>query len=70
MDKRRYVILLQKGLSQKEIATRMGVHQPKVSEWLNGKRMPNSESLYKLAEVLDYDPYDLAVELKHISEMA
>ena len=69
MDKRRVVILLQKGLSQKEIAKRMGVHQPKVSEWLNGKRMPTSESLHKLAEVLDEEPYALAVHLKNIAEM-
>lgn len=63
------VICLQKGLSQKEIANRMGVHQPKVSEWLNGNRIPNSESLYKLANVLDEDPYTLANKLEQISKM-
>lgn len=69
MEKRRVVICLQKGLSQKEIANRMGVHQPKVSEWLNGNRIPNSESLYKLANVLDEDPYTLANKLEQISKM-
>ena len=69
MDKRRYVICLQKGLSQKEIARRMGVYQPKVSEWLNGNRFPNSESLYKLADVLDEDPYVLANKLEIVAKM-
>jgi transcriptional regulator with XRE-family HTH domain len=69
MDKRSYVLLLQKGLSQKTIAERMGVHQPKVSEWLNGVRMPNSVSLFKLANVLNEDPYDLTLKLKRASEL-
>ena len=47
----------------------MGVHQPKVSEWLNGNRIPNSESLYKLADVLNEDPYALASKLETISKM-
>ena len=68
-DRKRLVIYLQKGMTQKEIAERMGVHQPKVSEWLNGVRMPNSTSLYKLAEVLNEDPYELSVKLTKISEM-
>ena len=56
-------------MSQKEIADRMGVHQPKVSEWLNGVRMPNSTSLYKLAEVLEEDPFELTMKLKKIASM-
>lgn len=69
MDKKLVVICLQKGLSQTEIAKQMGVHQPKVSEWLNGIRMPNSQSLYKLANVLNEEPLELAIKLKQISEM-
>ena len=53
MDKRMAVIVLQKGMTQKEIAEKMGVHQPKVSEWLRGLRFPNSKSLIRLADVLD-----------------
>jgi transcriptional regulator with XRE-family HTH domain len=52
-------ILLQRGMTQKEIADKMGVHQPKVSEWLRGKRIPNSKSLYRLAEVLQEEPESL-----------
>ena len=69
LEKRRLVILLQKGLTQREIAEKMGVHQPKVSEWLNGLRMPNTKSLYKLAEVLEEEPVRLVETLKQISEL-
>jgi transcriptional regulator with XRE-family HTH domain len=63
------VILLQKGMSQREIAEKMGVHQPKVSDWLNGIRVPNSKSLVKFAEVLGETPENLLVKLRFISEL-
>lgn len=63
------VILLQKGMSQREIAEKMGVYQPKVSDWLNGNRFPNSKSLIKLAEILVETPENLADKLKIISEL-
>lgn len=69
MDKKMAVIILQKGLTQKEIAEMVGVHQPKVSEWLRGVRMPNSKFLFKLADVLKEDPSILATKLKHMSEL-
>ena len=69
MDKRMAVVVLQKGMTQKEIAEKMGVHQPKVSEWLRGLRMPNSKSLVKLAYVLDEEPETLATKIQLISEL-
>lgn len=69
MDKKNYVLLLQKGMTQKQIAEKMGVFQPKVSEWLNGVRMPNSSSLHKLADVLNENPFDLATKLDLVSKM-
>jgi transcriptional regulator with XRE-family HTH domain len=69
MDKRMAVIVLQKGMTQKEIADKVGVHQPKVSEWLRGMRMPNSKFLFKLADVLEEDPAELVTKLKLISEL-
>ncbi len=63
------VILLQKGMSQREIAEKMGVHQPKVSDWLNGIRVPNSKSLVKFAEVLGETPENLLIKLRFISEL-
>ena len=69
MTRQEYVVLLQKGMTQKQIAQKMGVHQPKVSEWLNGIRLPNSVSLYKLAEVLDEKPEDLLEKLNKVLEL-
>ena len=69
MDKRLAVIVLQKGMTQREIAEKVGVHQPKVSEWLRGIRTPNSVSLIKLAKVLNETPEDLAKKLHAISRM-
>ena len=69
LEKRRLVILLQKGMKKREIAEKMRVHQPKVSELLNGLRMPNTKSLYKLAEVLEEEPVRLVETLKQISEL-
>ena len=67
--KRLFISELQNGLTQKEIAEKMGVHQPKVSEWLRGLRFPNSKSLIRLADVLDEEPEKLATKLKEISEL-
>jgi predicted XRE-type DNA-binding protein len=50
VPKKLEIILLQKGMSQREIAEKMGVYQPKVSDWLNGNRFPNSKSLINFAE--------------------
>jgi transcriptional regulator with XRE-family HTH domain len=47
----------------------MGVHQPKVSDWLNGNRLPNSKSLVKFAEVLGETPENLLDKLRLISEL-
>jgi transcriptional regulator with XRE-family HTH domain len=64
LDKKYAVILLQKGMTQQEIADKMGVHQPKVSEWLRGLRTPNSKTIVKLAEVLQETPEDLLLKLQ------
>lgn len=69
MDRKKYVLLLQKGFTQKQLAELCGVHQPKISDWLNGNRIPTSNSLYKLAEVLDEDPDELYDKLKYASEL-
>ena len=69
MKNKAYLAILQKGMTQKEIAEKMGVHQPKVSEWLRGLRFPNSKSLIRLADVLDEEPEKLATKLKEISEL-
>lgn len=45
-----------KDIKQKEIAIEIGVAQPTVSDWVNGKKYPEGENLTKLAAILDVDP--------------
>ncbi len=48
-----------KGLTQGEIARRMGNHQPNVSAWLSGKRIPSEQSLVDLARAMEMEPDEL-----------
>ena len=41
------------GLTQKELAEKMGVDQSAVSFWETGKRVPRGAKLLRLADVLD-----------------
>lgn len=45
-----------RGIKQKEIALEIGVSQPTVSDWVNGKKIPEGENLSKLANILGLDP--------------
>lgn len=42
-----------KGISQKELAKRIGVDQTAVSMWETGKAMPKANKLPALAKILD-----------------
>jgi transcriptional regulator with XRE-family HTH domain len=57
------VMLLQNGRTQKDIAEEIGSHQSHVSDWLNGRKIPNSSSLHKLAKALGVTPEHLINEL-------
>ena len=52
--------------TQVEIAEMMGVKQPQVSNWLNGKRIPTASNLVKLSNILELYPEELLVELQSI----
>ena len=49
-----------RGLSQQQLAKRIGATQPQVSDWMTGKKTPNSGNLTKLAEAMDMAEEDLA----------
>jgi len=49
-----------RGLSQLEIARRIGATQPQVSDWMAGKKIPHASNLAKLAEAMDMAEEDLA----------
>jgi transcriptional regulator with XRE-family HTH domain len=55
-------------LTQAQIADIMGVKQPQVSNWLNGKRLPTSQNLVKLANILNYYPEELLNDLVEIQK--
>lgn len=44
------------GMSQRELADRMGVHYPRVNELVNGKRGVTTETAVMLAKVLGTSP--------------
>lgn len=45
--------LLDLGITQKELADKLGVHKQVIANWLNGSRNPKRENIKKLAEILD-----------------
>jgi transcriptional regulator with XRE-family HTH domain len=51
-----------------EIAEMMGVKQPQVSNWLNGKRIPTASNLVKLADILEEYPEELLNKLEVIKQ--
>lgn len=59
-------ITIQTDLTQAQIADIMGVKQPQVSNWLNGKRIPTASNLVKLAEILKLYPEELLQELQAV----
>lgn len=48
-----------KGLTQAQIAERVGVEQPTYQRWEKGKREPSFAQLFELAAVLEVDPGSL-----------
>ena len=45
----------QSGLSQTEIAKRLGIKQPTVGQYLSGRAMPALDTFANLCEILDLD---------------
>ncbi len=50
---------LEAGLSQLELARRLGISQGAVSNWESGTRQPSLDDLYVLASELDVEVFDL-----------
>jgi transcriptional regulator with XRE-family HTH domain len=64
--KRLFISELQNGLTQKEIAERVGTSQPHVSSWLSGQRIPSSKNLIKLCKVIDKTPLEFCILVDNI----
>jgi transcriptional regulator with XRE-family HTH domain len=69
MDKKEWFNVFETDYTQVEIANLMGVKQPQVSNWLNGKRIPTSSNLIKLAGILQMYPENLLQKLEQIKQV-
>ena len=49
----------EKGMSQKEVADKIGVSRVTLSNIENGKRKLDAVTLYKLSKLYNIDPYEL-----------
>ena len=47
------------GLSQKEVAEKLGISQSNISDWENNISRPEYENLIKLSEIYDVSLYQL-----------
>ncbi len=47
------------GLSQTEIARKVGIKQPTVGQYLSGRAMPALDTFAKLCALLDLDPAEI-----------
>lgn len=55
-------LLKSRGMTQRDLAARLGVSEVTVSRWLNGERNPSVQTLKRLAEILGTTPDDLLGE--------
>ena len=69
MNKKEWFHVFETDYTQMEIANLMGVKQPQVSNWLNGKRIPTSSNLIKLAGILQMYPENLLQKLEQIKQV-
>jgi transcriptional regulator with XRE-family HTH domain len=52
-----------RGLTQNELSRRTGFKQPRISDYMTGKKAPSDTSLIALAEAMDIDPAELSKQL-------
>ena len=65
ISKRLAEAIIQSGLTQTEIAIKIGVRQQQISSYIKGKTLPAWDTMSKLCSVLDLDANEvLCVERK------
>jgi len=52
-----------RGLTQNELSRRTGFKQPRISDYMTGKKAPSDTSLIALAEAMNMDPAELSKQL-------
>ena len=62
-------VLASKGVSNKELAEKLGVYETTVSTWCRNVKQPSYDSLLAIAEALDVEMGDLLSKRKDIREV-
>ena len=62
-------LLLEQGLSQSDLAKKIGVHRQVLTNWLSGTRNPKIENLEKIAKALNISVEDLLNDNKNFSDI-
>lgn len=57
-------VLEEKGIKQTWLAEQLGKSYNMVNSYVQNRRQPSIEDLYKIAEILDMEASDLLVKLK------
>ena len=57
-------VLEQKGIKQKWVAEQLGKSYNMVNSYVQNRRQPSLEDLYKIAEILDVEVKELLIERK------
>ena len=57
-------VLEQKGIKQKWLAEQLGKSYNMVNSYVQNRRQPSLEDLYKIAEILDVEVKELLIERK------
>jgi len=58
------VVLVEKGLSNNELAEKLGKSKATISRWCTNDMQPSLETLFEIAEVLDVDVRELLISTK------
>lgn len=59
IQKRLSEAIKQSGMTQSAIAHKLGIKQPQISCYVQGKKMPALDTFANLCAVLDVDPADI-----------
>ena len=59
ISERIFMLLDERGMSQKEFSDRTGISQTSISDWKRKKTNPNAEKIMIICDVLGVSPFDL-----------
>jgi transcriptional regulator with XRE-family HTH domain len=55
------IVLVEKGMTNKTLAKKLGVYEPTVSRWCTNDAQPSLYTLYEISKILSVDIRDLLV---------